>query len=229
MRSTCWESCQITGDVVFFNATATRFRINELKRYFGATGRQARYVVFSEPLVHLPGGLVIDPAKLSLKELRPTSLSSEEWPPQYVHNYRGLAEQLGSRTLHYRVYEPSFWRGIHRIDLIAEHPRQAGTFVSRIRKTKLPGYKCHRFTLRCKRYTIISKISAETSRITGMQFNKFVTWRIQVRRNPPREKPQFQLRSSRRRDRKTVLRILQPPGSPHNLSGLNCCFYRSPF
>ena len=123
------ESCQITGDVVFFNATATRFRINELKRYLRATGRQARYVVFSEPLVHLPGGLVIDPAKLSLKESRPTSLSSEEWPPQYVHNYRALAEQAEFRTLHYRVYEPSFWQGIHRIDLIAEHPRQSGTFV----------------------------------------------------------------------------------------------------
>jgi hypothetical protein len=114
------EQEHLSADAIFFNATATRLTTNELKRFLRAIAQKCRYVVFSEPLIHLPGGLVIDPGLVSLDESKPTTLSSEEWPPQYVHNYRGLAEQAGFNTLHYRVYEPEFWRGIHRIDLIGE-------------------------------------------------------------------------------------------------------------
>jgi hypothetical protein len=113
------ENNKIAADAVFFNATATRFRTKELAQFLRIIAARCRYVVFSEPLVHLPGGLVIDPEHLPLKESTPTTLSAEEWPPQYVHNYKGLAEQAGFNILHYRVYEPTFWRGIHRIDMIA--------------------------------------------------------------------------------------------------------------
>ena len=113
------ELDQASADVIVFNATATRFRVREMARYLRAIARAGRYVIVSEPLLHLPDNIVIDPAKLSLKKSIPTTLSSEEWPPQYVHNYRGLAEQAGFTTLHYRVYEPEIWRGTHRIDLIA--------------------------------------------------------------------------------------------------------------
>ena len=113
------ETGELASDVVFFNNTATRFRIYEMKRFLRAIAKKGRYVVLSEPLCHLPGGCVIDPVKLPLNKSRPTALSYEPWPPQYVHNYKGLAEEAGFRILHYRVYEPAFWRGIHRIDLIA--------------------------------------------------------------------------------------------------------------
>src|SRR5262249_18924003 len=117
------EQEKVASDVVFFNATATRFRVNEMKRFLRAIAKKGCYVVVSEPLIHLPGGLVIDPARLPLNESRPTTLTSPEWPPQYVHNYKGLAEEAGFKILHYRVYEPTFWRGIHRIDLVAVKER----------------------------------------------------------------------------------------------------------
>jgi len=115
------EREEVYGDVVFFNGTATRFRVREMTRYFRAIAKRGRYVVISEPLIHLPGGHVIDPARLPLDRSVPTSLSSEEWPPQYVHNYKGLAEEVGFKILHYRIYEPDVWKGIHRIEMIASN------------------------------------------------------------------------------------------------------------
>jgi hypothetical protein len=114
------EHQEVFSDLVFFNGTATRFRVREIKRYLQAIAKRGRYVVISEPLLHLPGGHVIDPARLPLDRSVPTSLSSEEWPPQYVHNYKGLAESTGFKILHYRVYEPNIWKGTHRIEMIAK-------------------------------------------------------------------------------------------------------------
>jgi hypothetical protein len=112
------EQGELSADALFFNVTATRMTENELFRFLRAIASQCRYVVISEPLMHRPGGEVVNPDRL--RRSTPTALSAPEWPPQFVHNYRALAETGGFKTLHYRVYEPEFWRGIHRIDYIGQ-------------------------------------------------------------------------------------------------------------
>lgn len=119
------ESGAIGADVVYFSSTAAAIKLAELKNYLRLLSQRSKYVVFNEPLFHLPDGSVVDPLKVSSEESFPVHvvkapLSGEFGYVCRAHNYKAIMEQAGFDVAHYEVWQPDF-TDIHWIRIIGQN------------------------------------------------------------------------------------------------------------
>lgn len=118
------NSGDIRADIVSFSATGAEIKNRELRNYMKVIRGKTEYLVMSEPIYALPGGVICDPASIPLEKsvpayIQPDSLPHRRGPIAYIHNYRAMLEAAGYQVLHYHARKLSFSE-LRWVDIIAK-------------------------------------------------------------------------------------------------------------
>lgn len=107
------ESGELQADLVYFSSTATVIRAPELQTYLRLLARNAKYVVFSEPIWRGQYGERVVPTDIPVGGSIPIYMQRHPDTEAigylcYAHNFRGLLEQAGFEVFNYRAFRPEF-------------------------------------------------------------------------------------------------------------------------